>query len=229
MAKQQLDPLSQAAKTVPNKIAIHTSTKTYTYKELHQTICAVATTIKTTIKTPKIALNIANPLDLLICIFACQYAKKHCFLLNHHLNTFNTSITKQFKILSVLTTCPKKSTDYDPNLSTAAHITINIFTSGSSAQPKCVVHTAKQFIESAMAVSTATTFTQTCCWLICLPLFHVAGLACVFRTFCKMSTLILDNAKNTSVPYTHISLVNQQLKTYLQTLIKYPYYVTTLV
>src|SRR5215831_5427933 len=65
---------------------------------------------------------------------------------------------------------PKKAISFDDDV-------IQLYTSGTTGNPKGVCHTHKTWRDAAAAVSIAnpSAFAPDCVCLVCLPLFHVAG------------------------------------------------------
>ncbi len=57
-----------------------------------------------------------------------------------------------------------------------------LLTSGSSGQRKIVVHSVENHLASARAVTKHFSLDRKDTWLIALPLYHVGGLAILFRT-----------------------------------------------
>lgn len=94
-----------------------------------------------------------------------------------------------------------------------------IFTSGTSGQPKPAELTYGNFYCSAQASKTRLGASQDDCWLCCLPLYHVGGLAMLVRAVLFGMTVVLHDGfevdrVNRSLDadgITHISLVPTML------------------
>ncbi|WP_279610910.1 o-succinylbenzoate--CoA ligase [Vibrio gelatinilyticus] len=56
-----------------------------------------------------------------------------------------------------------------------------IFTSGSSGHPKAVLHLARQHMSSAKGLMHHFSYDTNDVWLLSLPMFHVSGLAIIWR------------------------------------------------
>ncbi|EKO3773227.1 o-succinylbenzoate--CoA ligase [Vibrio metschnikovii] len=89
-----------------------------------------------------------------------------------------------------------------------------IFTSGSMGVPKAVAHTHRQHFASAEGLLARFAFSEQDTWLLSLPLYHVSGLAIVYRWLAvggclKLGTgQLLDDIQQVS----HASLVVTQLQ-----------------
>ncbi|MCY9801996.1 o-succinylbenzoate--CoA ligase [Vibrio scophthalmi] len=88
-----------------------------------------------------------------------------------------------------------------------------IFTSGSMGKPKAVVHTHAQHFASAQGLLLKFHFKPSDCWLLSLPMYHVSGLAIVYRWLAAGAQLkvgggdLLQDIQGV----THASLVATQL------------------
>jgi len=97
-----------------------------------------------------------------------------------------------------------------------------IFTSGSSTQPKGVLHSFGNHYFNALGSNEHIPLNTNSQWLLSLPLYHVGGLSIFFRILLAKASIvipenqqsILDTLKNH--PVTHISLVPVQLYRLLQ-------------
>lgn len=111
---------------------------------------------------------------------------------------------------------PKKNLEIEISWNLDIPATI-IQTSGSSGAPKLAVHSLKNHLLNALAVNNYFSTTESDNWLLALPVWHVAGLAIIFRVMLCGSTLCLpkentpleENIKMFSP--SHISLVPAQL------------------
>ncbi len=92
-----------------------------------------------------------------------------------------------------------------------------IFTSGTSGKPKAVLHTRGNHYFSAVGSNRNMPFGQGDRWLLSLPLYHVGGLAILFRALINGGAVVIPEADisltDSMVKYqpTHISLVPTQL------------------
>jgi O-succinylbenzoic acid--CoA ligase len=92
-----------------------------------------------------------------------------------------------------------------------------LFTSGSSGTPKAVLHTLGNHYYNAHGSNRNISIKPGDRWLLSLPLYHVGGLAILFRSFLAAGTVVLPD-ENLSLEktlqnfeITHISLVPTQL------------------
>lgn len=89
------------------------------------------------------------------------------------------------------------------------------FTSGSTGLPKAVAHSASNHLHSASGLLSWMPFDTSDSWLLSLPLFHISGLAIVWRWLLSGATLVLPTEEgllNDLSGVTHASLVPTQLQ-----------------
>jgi len=92
-----------------------------------------------------------------------------------------------------------------------------MFTSGSSAQPKAVLHSFGNHYHNALGSNKNIPVVPGDRWLVSLPLYHVGGLAILFRCWLGGATAVLADPGGDIVNHmhrhdiTHISLVPTQL------------------
>ncbi len=89
-----------------------------------------------------------------------------------------------------------------------------VFTSGSTGIPKAVIHTHRQHLASAQGLLSEFKFTGRDTWLLSLPLYHVSGLAIVYRWLYAGARLKVGtgNLAHDIPEVSHASLVATQLK-----------------
>jgi o-succinylbenzoate---CoA ligase len=93
-----------------------------------------------------------------------------------------------------------------------------VFTSGSSGQPKAVLHTYGNHYYSAHGANQHIRCTSQDCWLISLPLYHVGGLGAVFRCVQSGAAMAFPGLETglaealATYPVTHFSVVPTQLR-----------------
>lgn len=97
------------------------------------------------------------------------------------------------------------------------HPSTVLFTSGSSGEPKAVIHQWKNHFYSAQGIIEAFKIGQQDQWILSLPLFHVGGLGILIRCFLSGASLILPHTTSLPLPElerypdSFVSLVPTQL------------------
>lgn len=89
-----------------------------------------------------------------------------------------------------------------------------IFTSGSTGKPKAVAHNHSQHLASAQGLLEVFRFQAGDTWLLSLPMYHVSGLAIVYRWLSSGACLKIGTGELVQdiQDVTHASLVPTQLK-----------------
>ncbi|WP_295902404.1 o-succinylbenzoate--CoA ligase [uncultured Vibrio sp.] len=89
-----------------------------------------------------------------------------------------------------------------------------VFTSGSTGQPKAVAHSFEQHFASAFGLLSVFDFGIKDTWLLSLPMYHVSGLAIVYRWLAAGGCLKVGTGdlKRDIQEVTHASLVATQLR-----------------
>ena len=211
-----MDIIKQQAKKYPHSIAIQYKDKEILYKDLDQTIQIIAHYIHKNISEKRIGINITDPLESIYCIWGTLRAGKTIYLLNHRYNTYTTDIINHYNLKSILTACPKTDPSiHASSINKTQESSIRIFTSGTTAIPKCIIHSINTLMASAKEVNKAVNYQHNDIWHCQLPFYHVSGLAILWRTLLAGATIQL---LTTQPNYTHISCVEKQL----ESLIKVP-------
>ncbi len=93
-----------------------------------------------------------------------------------------------------------------------------MWTSGSSGEPKAVVHSFGNHYYNALGANAHIPIASGDRWLLSLPLYHVSGLGIVWRTWLAAGTLVIPASVQeiTQEKVTHISLVATQLHRLLE-------------
>jgi o-succinylbenzoate---CoA ligase len=92
-----------------------------------------------------------------------------------------------------------------------------LFTSGSSGKSKACLHSLANHYYSALGSNENIEIDENDRWLQVLPVFHVGGLAIIFRTFISGATVVIPQNKHDlannlkKFDITHVSLVPTQL------------------
>ena len=97
-----------------------------------------------------------------------------------------------------------------------------MFTSGSSAVPKAVLHTFAHHYYSALGANENMPLGPGDRWLLSLPLYHVGGMGILFRALLSGAAVVVPTANALPAKsikrhkVTHVSLVPAQLKSLLE-------------
>lgn len=92
-------------------------------------------------------------------------------------------------------------------------IATHLFTSGTGAAPKIAIHTLGNHLYSALGSQEVIPLGPGSRWLASLPLFHIGGIAILFRTYLARAAIVLPPLFEAA---THISLVPTQLRRLLR-------------
>ncbi len=119
-------------------------------------------------------------------------------------------------------TVPEKSMKFMPDFIDDQQAVNLIFTSGSTGQPRAVVHAYGNHYFSAKGSAQNIPVHRGDRWLLSLPMYHVSGIAILFRTMMAGAAVILPDDSMTLAQNivrfkpTHLSLVATQLHDLLQ-------------
>lgn len=236
--EQQLNycPVRRQALLQPDGLAITSAQRLITFKKLDQQIgylqeqlCSAG--LKVGDRLVCIAENSLNLILLQLCclrngvifcpinpLFTKPEISARLNILNSHFVWFEQA-AKQLNLTSLafdFELNDKSDVTNSPLKINPQQVIDIIFTSGSSGQPKAVMHNFSNHFYSASGSQTQIPLEQGDKNLLSLPIFHISGYATVMRSIISGATLLLSAAKvNTQslkeLRITHLSLVAAQL------------------
>ncbi len=236
-------PLSEAARRYKSLPAVITDDRIISYGQYDQLVASAASRLKNVGVTPGERVAIVSPITidfpiLLMALFrigavACpisprlpqqtvgEYIKKiRCskiFDLTNRLHIdkpLGITTLPVAQIIDFTSAGATASGDHFVSLDQDATI---IATSGTSAQPKAVLHTYGNHYYSAIGSNKNIKVQPSDRWLLSLPLYHVGGLAILFRTMLSGGAVVIANKDADLLDMmrryqiTHLSLVHTQL------------------
>jgi len=234
-------PLHSGAKKYGSRPVIVTEERIYSYRDLEQIVSLTANHLREfgVKNRQRIAIQAPNCVEYVVvllalwrigaiaCAISPRFPKSTARVLIKQLNC-RKFFTEHF-LLSLRTLY--RTVNGDPiffrNSSTVS-IPLNrdatiLFTSGTTATPRAVLHSYANHYYSAKGANLNMSLGPKDRWLLTLPLYHVGGLAIIFRILLAGSTLVIappkmnseDAIRNFNV--THISVVYTQLHRLLST------------
>ncbi len=237
-----LCPLSRTARLFPHKTALITSDNTLTYEQLNdRTLCIMHHLKNLSLQeNDRLAFFSNDKTYFVPFLFACLRMK----ILFCPLNTYQPKkgVFKQLHKLNATLLISDESFDECPlpiysteeflipiasDAGPCFHyypdqISTLLFTSGSSGEPKICQHSIGNHYFSALGANTYLPLNPDAKWLLSLPLYHVGGIAIIFRILLNQSTLVIPHAnmpldKNIAqFSINHLSLIPTQLKQLLE-------------
>ena len=130
-------------------------------------------------------------------------------------------ITGQNRIAAMIPDPSRIELEALPGQESTREIATLVATSGSTGSAKLVAHTLKNHFYSALGSKSHIPFTREDNWLLSLPLYHISGIAILFRCLFSSAAVTLTSASWQEAvmnhDYTHVSLVPSQLQAVLQT------------
>ncbi|WP_341659822.1 o-succinylbenzoate--CoA ligase [Vibrio sp.] len=230
-------PIKEWAQLRPSSIALKSHDKDYIWSELDDLVDGVAASLFSQgVKSSDVLTCVGkNSLEILLTYLACMELGVICTLV---MPQTRTDLDIKLKTLYPRET-PIKVCCTDPNLSQMESYRIDvqssssksfareydqnklasiIFTSGSTGTPKAVAHTSRQHFSSASGLLDTLPFTKEDTWLLSLPMYHVSGLAIVYRWLHSGAALKLASGDLPSdlIGVTHASFVPTQLQRVLE-------------
>ncbi len=230
-------PLKHWAQMSPDCFALQTHSKRYTWFELEREVQRYAYAMQQQgVKTQDVVTCVGkNSAELVLIYLACLELGAICAItmpqpqqsLEHKLATLyrnedtvwcwsaesldlnhipNGVVPLKFESL------PSPS-EFEASVYQSEQLASIIFTSGSTGLPKAVAHTNQQHLASANGLLQGFAFTQQDTWLLSLPMYHVSGLAIIYRWLSVGAQLKVGGGDllQDIAGVTHASLVATQL------------------
>lgn len=238
--------INEAAAEFGDSIAIKNATYSLSYKQLTRAVQSVSNTLSDHAlpKSKPVAIISENSIEFIIFLLACWYNNITTAPLSfrdpvraaqvklEQLGTDTLFVSEEYELpfnalkSNTLVTIDNFETIPDepvslPRITMPQELTV-IFTSGSTGDPKGVVHTFANHYYNALGSNENISLEPGDRWLLSLPLFHVGGLAILFRSFLSGTTVVLPDR---TLPLSeqiardnisHVSVVPAQLRTILQ-------------
>ena len=233
-------PLHKAA---GDEIALISSNREITYKEFNHLVNKATqwladNNIK---KNDRVAILLHNPIEFPILLLALFRIGAVAVPMNYRLpEQSNIELLKQFYISHLICPGVMIPAKYNSNLSiisldrffdvmelyqydnSKSRLSLEqdatiIFTSGSSGEPKGVLHSFGNHYYNASGSNENILLQQGDRWLVSLPFYHVGGLGIIFRTILAGATIVIpepdENLEDSIIRYkvSHCSLVATQL------------------
>ena len=126
-------------------------------------------------------------------------------------------ISQQIYIQDLVAPDSPKATIQSAEINGAADATI-LFSSGSTGLPKAILHAWQSHYYNALGSNENIHLQAGDRWLLSLPLYHVAGLAVLFRCFIAGATVVVQEAgfllsdALVEAKITHVSMLSTTLK-----------------
>lgn len=214
-------PIGLHSRLIPKEPALITDTEIWTYRECDELIRGLCRHLETIHINPKthtafIAHKTPRTILLLFALLrrqavACPLSvrepmEKLPMLLDamsatHYLETENLPLNPYLAF--------ERAPLSEESLATC------LLTSGSSGYPKAVCHTVGNHFYNALGTTQFFSLNPSSRWLLSLPLFHVGGLAILFRIFLTGGAVVLSDLSLNDALFhhkiSHLSLVPTQL------------------
>ncbi|MCB9771858.1 MAG: o-succinylbenzoate--CoA ligase [Candidatus Omnitrophica bacterium] len=215
-------PIAVCNSRTPCAIALISKSRTLTYRQLHEQIQSTQSDLinKGVRRGTKVAITSANSPEYVVLLFALWRIGAVACLLSPRIPALQ--IKKQIRQLGCSTIIsPKEIASSLPLLATGKNMGLSLFldapatimlTSGSSGNPKAVVHSVGNHYYNAKGSNENIPVVKGDRWLLSLPLYHVSGLSIIWRCVLGGGTIVFEQHSG----ITHMSLVTTQLRRFLK-------------
>ncbi|MDQ7051544.1 MAG: o-succinylbenzoate--CoA ligase [candidate division KSB1 bacterium] len=236
----------RAARTAPNRPALILPDQTLTYAELRQLAAGIASRWQAggVPAGARLAMWVHDPQSLVLLLQACIAAGYVACPISTRLPATEALRLVQRISAAALITDRSVETDTSPSLTIFSANTLLkgpvtgtiefpesisesqpvsiIFTSGSTGEPKAALHSYGNHYYSALGAGENIPFGAGDRWLLSLPLYHVGGLAILFRAMLGDGAVVVPQDRHNLAAairahrITHVSMVSTQLYRMLQ-------------
>ena len=218
-----------------NDHAIIENNNQLTYSELNEKIYAYQTQLKllNISKGSHIGFVIPGSIESIAMLFACFREQIVAVLINskqpestivetlrktnckYYIKNEPIIITQNCTLITLKTDTSKQS-NTTPNTTLSLDRKASILcSSGSTGEPKFIVHSLKNHIINAKESKKYIPITKHDRYLLSLPIHHISGLSILFRIFLSQASVVINTVpleKSISTQnITHCSLTNMQL------------------
>ncbi len=217
-------PLDQHAQNSPEHPAIIGADLTISYKLLINSVCAIQAELEKRGIKPKdrIAVCVDKSIDTIVILLALWRMGAVSCLLNpksphEQINTQSQELKCKILVSSLKDILQSQTVTLEKidlpfliqhyavafedseikksSLNPEEEMTI-IYTSGSNAKPKAVIHTYANHHYNAIGNNEHLDLKSTDTWLLSLPLYHVGGLSIIFRCLLAGATIVVPDSNS---------------------------------
>lgn len=238
-------PIYKHAQVQPDALALHSSSDQWTYAELSSAVTATRARLETAGIVPgtRVAICMPRSAEYVILLWAlwrmgavavpistrlpassawnAVERVRPQFLVTESEERFDKrGKSVEIRPLGSVIAHSGEEIDAGPTLSLARPATI-VHTSGSTDEPKAILHSWGNHIYSAKGSNANLPLRKGDRWLVTLPLYHVGGLAILVRCSLRAATVVIPREEPSlatsikSASGTHVSLVTTQLRNLL--------------
>ncbi len=207
-------PLSENARRSPNQAAVIAKERTWTYREFDWAVDSLCKDLKNegVQEKHRVAFIAKSHVSTIALFFALFRLKAIACPLSFRIP--QEQLPTHFELLKAHHVVDVEKIILSRDSSTPTHpihldqLATFLFSSGSSRSPKIACHSFGNHYYNAMGVIDPLQLETSSRWQLSLPLFHVSGIAILFRCFLRGAAVVLTDSE---CDVTHISLVPTQL------------------